>query len=68
VLDCVATYKQIEDLTLPLPKEMWPEFRDSIMPQLRSLQRLFLVGGDNACGYEYQDLLLDYDEDVTRTV
>lgn len=59
MLDCVATYEQLEDSTLPLPKGMWPEFRDQVLPRLRSLQRLFLVGGDNACGHGYHGLTPD---------
>ncbi|KAG9532588.1 hypothetical protein KCU93_g1101, partial [Aureobasidium melanogenum] len=68
VLDFVATYEKLEDLTLPLPREMWPQFCDLVMPQLRSLQRLFLVDGDNACGYGYQGLVLNDSDFVTRTV
>lgn len=68
VLDCVGTYEQLEELTLPLPKGMWPRFRDDTLPHLRSLQRLFLVGGDNACGYGYEDHVPDYDDFVTRTL
>jgi hypothetical protein len=67
ILDCIATYSHIEVLTLPLPVESWPRFRDEIMPGLRHLQQLFLVGGRNAGSYGYQGLVLEYSHILNKT-
>jgi hypothetical protein len=62
MLYCIATYSHLEVLTLPLPQESWPRFRDEIMPELRHLQQLFLVGSKNAGTYGYQGFKLDDDQ------
>lgn len=67
VLDCITTYEHLEDLTLPLPKELWPKFRDDVLPRLRNLQRLFLVGRENASGYGFQGLVPDHTDWKTNT-
>jgi hypothetical protein len=68
ILDFLDTYEQIEDLSIPLPTQMWPQFRDHTIPQLRSLQRLFLVGEDNARRYDYRELELEYNNFERDTV
>lgn len=67
VLTCVAQYEQVEELTLPLPVESWPKFRDEILPRLRNLKRLFLVGGNNACSYGYRGTILEYKDLSTKS-
>jgi len=62
ILDCIATYVHLEILTLPLQAESWPCFRDGIMPKLRYLQELFLVGGKMAGTHGYPGFAVSDDE------
>jgi hypothetical protein len=60
IFDCIATYSHVEVLTLPLGS--WPRVRDEILPGLRRLHQLFLVGGKNASSYGYQGGLFDWEQ------
>jgi hypothetical protein len=62
IFDCIATYSHVEVLTLPLPVGSWPRLRDEILPGLRRLHQLFLVGGKNASSYGYQGGLFDWEQ------
>jgi hypothetical protein len=67
VLDCIVTYSHVEVLTLPLPVESWPRFRDEILPELRHLQQLFLVGAKNAGSYGYQGCVYIWHQNNGKT-
>lgn len=64
IFECLNWYEQLEELTLPMSYELWPQFRSNVMPHLRQLQRLFLVGHTLASGYVYQGKVLGYDDYV----
>ncbi|KAG9690068.1 hypothetical protein KCU95_g9076, partial [Aureobasidium melanogenum] len=65
IFDCLTRYQRLEELALPMSYELWPQFRSEVMPQLRQLQRLFLLGHTLACGYVFQGKVLGY-EDYAR--
>ncbi|KEQ65018.1 uncharacterized protein M437DRAFT_63678 [Aureobasidium melanogenum CBS 110374] len=64
IFDCLTRYERLEELALPMSYELWPRFQSEVMPHLRQLQRLFLVGHTLACGYVYQGKVLGYEDYV----
>jgi len=62
IIDCIATYTHLEILTLPLHAHQWPRLRDEVMPRLRFLQQLILVGGKMAGTHGYPGFVISDDE------
>jgi hypothetical protein len=48
ILDCLETYEQIEDLTIPLPTQMWPQFRDRTIPFFQKNLQSIAQGDERA--------------------
>jgi hypothetical protein len=67
ILNCITTYSRVEVLTLSLPVWSWLQFRDEIMPGLRHLQQLFLVGDKNVGSYGYQGEVFQWGQTMGKT-